>query len=163
LAIALGANWPGPAGTPFETLQAVRPELEALLQHWAQGLLITSWSPLLETQPVGGPASQPCYCNAVVRVSGELGAPSASSALSLLDGLQALERQFGRDRVLEVRWGPRCLDLDLLFWDELRLEHPRLLLPHPRLHLRGFVLEPLVAAMQGTVSWPASHAGPIVD
>ncbi|MFZ9714205.1 MAG: 2-amino-4-hydroxy-6-hydroxymethyldihydropteridine diphosphokinase [Vulcanococcus sp.] len=163
LAIALGANWPGPAGTPRQTLQAVRPELEALLQHWAQGPVTSSWSPLLETQPVGGPAGQPCYCNAVVRVSGELGAPSASSALALLDGLQALERQFGRDRALEVRWGPRCLDLDLLFWDELRLEHPRLLLPHPRLHLRGFVLEPLLAAMQGTVSWPASHAGPIVD
>jgi len=161
LAIALGANLPGPAGTPFETLQAVRPELEASVQHWAEGLADFSWSPLLETQPVGGPADQPWYCNAVVRVCGELGAPSDSAALCLLDALQALEGRFGRDRAAEVRWGPRSLDLDLLFWDELRLDHPRLLLPHPRLHLREFVLEPLLAAMRGTVSWPASHAVPI--
>ena len=131
------------------------------MHHWAEGPVDFSWSPLLETQPVGGPVDQPWYCNAVVRVCGELGSPSASSALCLLDALQALEAQFGRNRAAEVRWGPRSLDLDLLFWDELRLDHPRLLLPHPRLHLREFVLEPLLAAMQGTVSWPASHAGPI--
>ena len=64
-----------------------------------------------------------------------------------------LERQFGRDRVREQRWGPRTLDLDLLFWDELRLAHPRLVLPHPRMHLRAFVMEPLLAAMQESVDW----------
>ncbi|NDH90136.1 MAG: 2-amino-4-hydroxy-6-hydroxymethyldihydropteridine diphosphokinase, partial [Flavobacteriia bacterium] len=90
-----------------------------------------------------GPVDQPWYCNAVVRVCGELGSPSASSALCLLDALQALEGQFGRNRAAEVRWGPRSLDLDLLFWDELRLDHPRLLLPHPRLHLRRFTLMPM--------------------
>lgn len=131
------------------------------MQHWAEGPVDFGWSPLLETQPVGGPVDQPWYCNAVVRVCGELGSPSASAALRLLDALQALEAQYGRSRAAEVRWGPRSLDLDLLFWDELRLDHPRLLLPHPRLHLREFVLEPLLAAMQGTASWPASHAGPI--
>jgi 2-amino-4-hydroxy-6-hydroxymethyldihydropteridine diphosphokinase len=44
------------------------------------------------------------------------------------------------------------LDLDLLFWGELRLEHPDLILPHPRMHLRSFVLEPLLQAMQSTLA-----------
>ena len=69
-------------------------------------------------------------------------------ALQLLDRLHQLESQFGRERSQEKRWGPRSLDLDLLFWGELRMEHPRLVLPHPRLHLRPFVLEPLLQAMQ---------------
>ena len=63
------------------------------------------------------------------------------------------DRRYGRDRNREERWGPRTLDLDLLFWEELRLDHPRLTLPHPRLHLRTFVLEPLLAALQGSVGW----------
>ena len=49
-----------------------------------------------------------------------------------MDALQGLEQQFGRDRSQEQRWGPRSLDLDLLFWGELRLEHPRL-----QLHMQG--------------------------
>ena len=68
----------------------------------------------------------------------------------LLEQLQRLEQSCGRDRLKEERWGPRPLDLDLLFWGELRLEHSRLVLPHPRMHLRSFVLEPLLQAMQGT-------------
>ena len=78
--------------------------------------------------------------------------PSEAAALELLDALQGLEQEFGRDRTREQRWGPRSLDLDLLFWGELRVEHPRLLLPHPRLHLRAFVLAPLLQAMQGSAS-----------
>ena len=74
--------------------------------------------------------------------------PSETAALQLLERLHALERRFGRDREREQRWGPRTLDLDLLFWGELRLETSRLVLPHPRLHLRTFVLEPLLQAMQ---------------
>ena len=81
-------------------------------------------------------------------VEGLKALPSEAAALQLLDALQGLEQQFGRDRSREQRWGPRSLDLDLLFWGELRLEHPRLVLPHPRLHLRTFVLAPLLEAMQ---------------
>ena len=75
--------------------------------------------------------------------------PNEANALELLDAFQSLEQDFGRDRLREQRWGPRTLDLDFLFWGELRLEHPRLVLPHPRMHLRSFVLEPLLQAMQG--------------
>ncbi len=169
LAIALGANLPSPAGLPRQTLLVVRPRLESLLASWADpaldagtGMVNNSgqgiscaWSPLLETAPVGGPPDQPSYLNAVVLATGDLGAPDVDRALTLLELLHGLERQFGRDRTQEQRWGPRTLDLDLLFWEELRLDDPRLVLPHPRLHLRTFVLEPLLAAMQTSVAWTA--------
>jgi len=158
LAVALGANRPSAAGSPRQTLICVRPELETLLCDWAQTSLSCirwSWSPLFETVPVGGPPGQPMYCNAVVLIGGVAGPPGVEAALALLDRLQALEAQYGRDRDREERWGPRSLDLDLLFWGDWRLEHPRLVLPHPRLHLRSFVMEPLLAAMQRSTLWRA--------
>ena len=150
VALALGANQPSAVGSPRQTLLAVRPLLEALIQAWAVQQPVCRWSSLHDTAPVGGPPGQPSYCNAVVLVEGVKAPPTESAALQLLDALQGLEKQFGRDRSQEQRWGPRSLDLDLLFWGELRLEHPRLLLPHPRLHLRSFVLGPLLEAMQGS-------------
>ena len=129
---------------------AVRPLLEELLRAWAAQELDYSWSSLYDTAPVGGPPDQPRYCNAVMLVEGLQAPPSVTAALELLDALQGLEQQFGRNRSQEQRWGPRSLDLDLLFWGELRLDHPDLMLPHPRMHLRSFVLAPLLEAMQGT-------------
>ena len=156
LAIALGANLPSAAGVPRQTLITVRPQLEQLLISWgsaASGEMRCSWSPLLETVPVGGPPGQPLYCNAVVVCAGVQRSASELAALELLMELHQLERRFGRDRDQELPWGPRTLDLDLLFWGEWRLQHPRLVLPHPRLHLRQFVLEPLLEAMQQSVDW----------
>ena len=121
--------------------------LEADLAAWADQPLCCRWSSLLDTAPVG-PVEQPRYLNAVLLVEGITAKPIEPLALQLLDRLHQLERQFGRDRSQEQRWGPRSLDLDLLFWGELRMQHPRLVLPHPRLHLRAFVLEPLLQAMQ---------------
>ena len=158
VAVALGANWPSAYGSPRETLLVVRPQLEALLKAWAGEALQLRWSSLHYTDPVGGPFDQPRYCNAVVFIEGVKSPPMATAALDLLDGLQRLERDFGRNRVSEQRWGPRVLDIDLLFWGEMRLEHPRLVLPHPRLHLRGFVLAPLLEAMHGSASWLAKPA-----
>ena len=153
LAVALGANLPSGVGGPRQTLLTVRPRLECLLADWASEAVEFRWSPLFETAPVGGPVDQPSYLNAVVLVDGLHRAPKQHPALLLLDALHQLEREYGRDREKEQRWGPRTLDLDLLFWDELRFDHPQLVLPHPRLHLRTFVLEPLLAAMQGSVDW----------
>ena len=150
VAVALGANQPSGAGSPRATLVAVRPLLEELLRAWAGQELVYRWSSLHDTAPVGGPPDQPRYCNAVMLVEGLQASPSVAAALELLDALEGLEQQFGRNRSQEQRWGPRCLDLDLLFWGELRLDHPRLVLPHPRLHLRAFVLAPLLEAMQGS-------------
>ena len=156
LAVALGANRASPVGSPRRTPIHVRPELEQLLLDWAQTSAARgccSWSPLIETAPVGGPLGQPMYCNAVLLIQGVPGRPDSEAALALLNRLQVLEAQYGRDRDQEERWGPRSLDLDLLFWGELRLEHPQLVLPHPRLHLRSFVMEPLLAAMQRSTLW----------
>ncbi len=156
LAIALGANLPSAAGLPRQTLITVRPQLEQLLISWgsaASAEMRCSWSPLLETAPVGGPPGQPLYCNAVVLCAGVKRSTSMAAALQLLTELHQLERRFGRDRDQELPWGPRTLDLDLLFWGEWRLDHPQLVLPHPRMHLRQFVLEPLLAAMQRSVDW----------
>ena len=152
LGVALGANRPSAVGSPRATLLAVRPLLEEQLQAWASQTLAFRWSELHDTTPVGGPGDQPRYCNAVLLVEGLKAPPSEASALQLLDALQGLEQEFGRDRMRYQRWGPRSLDLDLLFWGELRLEHPRLLLPHPRLHLRTFVLAPLLEVMLGPAS-----------
>ena len=147
VAVALGANRPSSAGSPRETLLAVRPLLEELLTTWAGQDLRCCWSQLWQTKPVGL-VDQPDYLNAVVVVKGLAVVPSEPMALELLLRLQGLERRFGRDRSHEQRWGPRSLDLDLLFWGELRLDHADLTLPHPRMHLRRFVLEPLLQAMQ---------------
>ncbi len=152
IAVALGANQPSVAGSPRETLVAVRPLLEELLKAWSAQELVYRWSSLHDTAAVGGPPDQPRYCNAVMVVDGLQAPPKVGAALELLDALQGLEQQFGRNRSQEQRWGPRSLDLDLLFWGELRLDHPRLQLPHPRLHLRRFVLGPLLEAMQGSAT-----------
>ena len=152
VAVALGANQPSALGSPRQTLVAVQPRLEALFKAWSAQELACRWSSLHDTAPVGGPPDQPRYCNAVMLVEGLQARPSVAAALQLLDALQGLEQQFGRNRSQEQRWGPRSLDLDLLFWGELRLDHPRLQLPHPRLHLRRFVLGPLLEAMQGSAT-----------
>ena len=146
LAVALGANRPSAVGDPRQTLKSIRPLLEANLEAWAGQPLRFHWSALFNTAPVG-PVDQPRYFNGVLLVHGMAEPPSGPLALRLLDRLLQLERQFGRDRRHEQRWGPRTLDLDLLFWGELRLDHPRLMLPHPRMHLRMFVLEPLLQVL----------------
>ena len=155
LAIALGANLPYADAGSRQTLWMVRPLLTVVVNDWAAVPLRFSWSPLFDTTPIGGPPDQPRYWNAVVVVHGLVATPSNEAAMRLLGELHQLESQFGRQRSSEQRWGPRTLDLDLLFWGEHRMEHPNLVLPHPRLHLRGFVLEPLLAAMNQSSDWIA--------
>jgi 2-amino-4-hydroxy-6-hydroxymethyldihydropteridine diphosphokinase len=91
-------------------------------------------SSLYRTAPVGN-TEQPEFINAVAAMETTL-APEA-----LLDALLDVEQRFGRIRA--EKNGPRTLDLDLLLYNDLELELPRLTLPHPRLHLRAFVLLPL--------------------
>ena len=151
LAIGLGANISSCHGPPESTLRWLAPRLSDLLLDWGDGALQdVRCSAFVETQPIGGPPGQALYCNAVLLLTRVRRPLSERAALELLDHLQRLEQDCGRDRAREQRWGPRPLDLDLLFWGEMRLNHPRLVLPHPRMHLRGFVLEPLLQAMQAT-------------
>lgn len=100
----------------------------------APGVTLLRSSGLYETAPVGPP--QPDYLNAVAELEVTL------APLQLLELLRALERAAGRER--RERWGPRTLDLDLLFYGGDVLELPGLTVPHPELHRRRFVLEPLV-------------------
>jgi len=149
LAIGLGANMPFGHDRPVDTLERVKPLLMDRLAVWAAATEIdTCWSTNIKTAPVGGAQVQPDYWNAVVLVSHVDRPYSLMAALELLDHLQSLEAQFGRNRSIEQRWGPRTLDLDFLFWGEFRCEHPRLVLPHPRMHLRAFVLQPLLEIMR---------------
>jgi len=145
LAIGLGANLPSASGGPIETLIALRPRLSTEIQS-CLGEVSLRWSPLFRTAPVGGPPNQPDYINAVVVVD-QPPQPTAAAALGLLRRLQALELQFGRVR--QERWGPRTLDLDLLWWGGLQLQSPELVLPHPRWRERPFVLAPLAALDAG--------------
>jgi 2-amino-4-hydroxy-6-hydroxymethyldihydropteridine diphosphokinase len=93
-------------------------------------------STLRDTDPVGV-ADQPNFLNAVAELSSEL------PARELLDRLLEIERELGRDRGKEERWGPRTIDLDLLLYGDEVIDEPGLTLPHPRLAERRFVLEPL--------------------
>jgi len=103
----------------------------------SDGIEVVARSRTYETDPLGPPGQAP-YLNAVVELRTRLG-PRA-----LLERLLALESLAGRERdPAQERWGPRVLDLDLLLYDESCLDDPDLTIPHPRLHERGFVLEPL--------------------
>jgi len=123
--IGLGAN----LGDCRQTLREARQQLNE------DGITVTASSPLYCTDPVGGPADQPRYFNAVVEVATIL------SPLALLDRCLAIEQQAGRTR--DIHWGPRTLDLDVLLYGDHCLDQPRLQVPHPHLHLRRFVLEPM--------------------
>ncbi|CAK0744668.1 2-amino-4-hydroxy-6-hydroxymethyldihydropteridinediphosphokinase [Gammaproteobacteria bacterium] len=83
------------------------------------------------------------YVNAVALLETRL------SPFSLMHFLLALEERHGRVRT--ERWGPRTLDLDLLLYEQVRLRRPLLTLPHPRMHLRAFVLYPLLELAPRTV------------
>ena len=93
-------------------------------------------STLRNTDPVGN-VDQPRFLNGAVEVETEL------SPRALLVALLELERAFGRDRGAVPAQGPRTLDLDLLLYGQEQIDEPGLQVPHPRLHERRFVLEPL--------------------
>jgi 2-amino-4-hydroxy-6-hydroxymethyldihydropteridine diphosphokinase len=87
--------------------------------------------------PPWGVTDQPPFINCAIVATTEL-APQA-----LLNRALQVEAEFGRDRSRESHWGPRPLDIDLIAYDQVRLNTPTLTLPHPRLFERGFVLAPL--------------------
>ena len=99
------------------------------------GIELVARSRVRETEPVGY-TDQPPFLNAAVAVETELG------PRELLDRLLAVERELGRDRT-GPRFGPRTIDLDLLLYGDETVVEPGLVVPHPRLAERRFVLEPL--------------------
>ena len=108
----------------------------------ADGVTVVGVSPVYETDPVGGP-EQPDYLNAVVALDTVL------DAHELLRVAQAIEAE--AERVRTVRWGPRTLDVDVLLVGDLTVDEPDLVVPHPRMWQRRFVLAPLADLAAGQV------------
>jgi 2-amino-4-hydroxy-6-hydroxymethyldihydropteridine diphosphokinase len=125
--VGLGAN----LGDRERTIRAALAELDG-----TPGVAVAAVSRLVETEPVGY-LDQPRFLNGAAALETSL------PARELLDLLLAVERRFGRDREGLPPQGPRTLDLDLLLYGAARIEEPGLRIPHPRLHERRFVLEPL--------------------
>lgn len=130
-AIGLGSN----LGDRARHLDRAVLEIDAI-----PGVRVGSVSDWIETEPVGGAAGSPTFLNGVVLVETRL------EARDLLDSLLAIERAHGREREAGPRprlAAPRTLDLDLLWLGDLRIDEPSLVVPHPRLEERVFVLQPL--------------------
>ncbi|GAA2691487.1 2-amino-4-hydroxy-6-hydroxymethyldihydropteridine diphosphokinase [Streptomyces lunalinharesii] len=124
--ISLGSN----LGNRLETLQGAIDALED-----TPGVRVKAVSPVYETEPWGvAPDSQPAYFNAVVLIKTTLPPDS------LLERGHAIEEAF--ERVRDERWGPRTIDVDILAYQDVVSDDPRLTLPHPRAHERAFVLVP---------------------
>lgn len=124
--VGLGSNLGDRAAHVSRALAALRA---------TPGVRVGTVSPLVETEPEGGPP-QGRFLNGAVELFVTL------SPRELLDRLLEIEAEAGRVRGPE-RDQPRCLDLDLLFYGDARIDEPGLVVPHPRLHRRGFVLGPL--------------------
>jgi 2-amino-4-hydroxy-6-hydroxymethyldihydropteridine diphosphokinase len=107
-------------------------------------------SPVFETAPVGGPADQGAYLNMVVQLDTD------ASARELLDECHRLEQ--AANRVRTVRWGPRTLDVDVIWIDGVTVDEPDLRVPHPRFRERPFVLAPLATLAPDIVApgWDAA-------
>jgi 2-amino-4-hydroxy-6-hydroxymethyldihydropteridine diphosphokinase len=125
--VGLGSN----LGEREVTLRAAVKRLRGL-----PGVEVKRVSSFRDTNPVGV-LDQPRFLNGAVELETDL------TARALLGALLELERAFGRDRSAGPPHGPRTLDLDLLLYGDATIDEPLLEVPHPRLHERRFVLEPL--------------------
>jgi len=125
--IGLGSN----VGDHHAILRRALAQMDA-----APDVSVVRVSRFIVTEPVGPP--QGLYLNAVAMVATNL------SPAALLERLQSIEAALGRDRSVEVRWGPRTCDLDIELYDDLVVDTETLTIPHPEMHRREFVLRPLV-------------------
>jgi len=124
--IGLGSN----LGDPHSQLQRAFVDLDGL-----PGTRLTAWSSLYRSAPLGC-LDQPDFVNAVAKIATSL------SPQALLQALLQIEHQHGRQRTF--RNAPRTLDLDVLLYDDMQLQEQGLTIPHPQMHLRAFVLQPLL-------------------
>jgi len=93
-------------------------------------------SKIIETEPVGGPGNQPKFLNAALKIRTEL------SPLKLLKNLKKIEKELGRTKT--IRYGPRIIDLDILFYADKIINRKDLKIPHPKIFEREFVIRPLL-------------------
>ncbi len=148
-----------PGGSVHSASIALGTNLGDRLANLAQALtLLTAfsslrrWSGVFETPPWGY-LDQPAFLNMVIEVE------TSEQPLDLLDHLKFLEEKIGRKK--SVRYGPRLIDLDILFYDEIEWRSERLEIPHPRIAERAFVLVPLAELAPDRVLQP--HGASIKD
>jgi len=138
--LALGSN----LGDRHATLRSAMHQLEA-----TAGINVVAVSEIMETPPMGQ-AGQGPYLNAAARIL------TTCSPRDLLIRFLEIEAEHGRQRDQSQRWGPRELDIDLLLYDDQVIDEHGLSVPHPHMHERLFVLEPL-AQIAGQVVHPLLH------
>jgi dihydroneopterin aldolase/2-amino-4-hydroxy-6-hydroxymethyldihydropteridine diphosphokinase len=125
--LGIGSN----LGNRRKNIQLALKEINAL-----KGTKILKVSKIIETNPVGGPSSQPRFLNAALKIKTNL------LPLTLLKKLQNIEKELGR--VKTVRFGPRPIDLDILFYGDNIISRKELKVPHPKVFEREFVKKPLL-------------------
>jgi 2-amino-4-hydroxy-6-hydroxymethyldihydropteridine diphosphokinase len=125
--VALGSN----LGVPSDYIERALEQLSMLPETQLEQV-----SPWYISAPVGGPENQPDYLNAACLLLTKL------SPKNLLARLHTIEAQ--NDRKRDVRWGARTLDLDIIWYEGFTSTDEQLTVPHPRAHLRAFVLKPLL-------------------
>lgn len=133
--VAIGANLPAAHGGPLQNCVSAAAAVRAI-----PGLGFVALSPWYRTGPIPR-SSQPDYCNGMIRLEGDI-APEA-----LLVRLQEIEREFGRER--GACNAARVIDLDIIDLNGIIRAVPDPVLPHPRAHLRAFVLRPLLDVAPG--------------
>ncbi len=145
--IGIGANLPSRYGPPLETLKAAK---QAMIE---QGIIVLKCSHVWLTAPVPFDPDQDWFHNAVMDIETDL------SAHDLLKNLQDIEENFGRVR--SVPNAPRLLDLDLLAYNDAIIEDSKkLIVPHPRMHERLFVLKPLAEI---NAQWKHPVSGDVIS
>ena len=156
LCISLGANIDSKFGSPFETLIKCKEDLSRTITNWINNINETetktnnentnfTWSSIYKTKPHGIIETQPYYFNSLLLVESNLfPLPTYKNGILLLDKLKNIEFNYGREINIKTnKWLPRCLDLDILWWENLTVNTDKLILPHPRLFTRNFVITPL--------------------
>ena len=137
--LSLGANIGNPSAQLAEALRRI--DAQAAIS-------ITKQSRVIITKP-WGKTDQPDFANMAI------GLETTLKPLELLDILQAIEQELGRVRI--EKWGPRLIDIDIIAYDRIVMQTPRLTLPHPFAHEREFVLEPLAEIAPDVSAWLKSR------
>ena len=163
LCISIGANIDSNYGKPIESLIICKPKVENLIESWmnqCQSLnmemesssIIFNWSSIYETSPHEVTNNQPNYLNTILLVQSEFFPKlTKTNAKFLLKEFKNLERNFGRKETPKnIKWQSRCLDLDIIWWQDFSFKDEELILPHPRFMNRNFVISPLSEILSRT-------------
>ena len=156
LCISIGANIDSNYGKPIESLIICKPRVEEIIKRWINqtqsfrketdsSKTIFYWSSIYESSPHGVKDDQPNYLNTLLLVkSNSFPKQTKENAKFLLKEFKNLERNFGRiETPINMKWLSRCLDLDILWWEDFCFKDEELTLPHPRFMNRNFVISPL--------------------